>query len=266
MDDCCILPITLKNEQDVQPRGMTLKRILTAGLMAASVPLLSTAQETGSGDITVRSTPEGAQVTISGDVVVSGVTPARFHHLLIGEYKLVLRKPGYESYSTRVVLDPTKHMEIGVRLSPKTAFKAAARSLFVPGWGQKYAGQRTKGYLYGVLAVGSVIAYLVADNDFDNKYDLFHEKLVGYDSIRAAGSIEDLRRLKPELDKAQEDAYDAENIRRVAIGATIAVWGINLLDALFFFPEEKATVSVKGLTVRPAGDRDRVGLTISKRF
>ena len=201
---------------------MTLKRILTAVLTTVSIPFLSSAQGTASGDVTVRSTPEGAHVTISGDVVVSGVTPARFRHLLIGNYKLVLKKHGYESYSSRVILDPTRQIEIDIQLSPKTQLKATVRSLFIPGWGQKYTDQKTKGFLFGALAIGSVLAYLTAD--------------------------------------------DAENAQRVAIGSVIAVWGINLLDILFFYPEQRTTSSIKGLAVCPTANPDRVGLTLSKRF
>ncbi len=245
---------------------MALKRILTAVVAITTFPILSGAQESVQGDVTVRSNPEGAQVTLSGEAIVSGVTPVRFRQLLIGDYGLVLKRPGYETYSDRVVLDPTKKMEINVRLSPKTRFKAAVRSLFIPGWGQKYTDQKTKGCLFAALALGSVAAYLIADGDFDDKYDTFQEKLHDYDSTYAAGSIEDLRRLKSELDAAQKEAYDAENVRRITTGAVIAVWGINVLDVLFFFPEQRATLSVKGLAIRPSADPDKVGLTISKAF
>jgi len=245
---------------------MALKRILTAVVAITTFPILSGAQESGQGDVTVRSNPEGAQITLSGEAIVSGVTPVRFRQLLIGDYDLVLKRPGYETYSDRVVLDPTKKMEINVRLSPKTRFKAAVRSLFIPGWGQKYTDQKTKSCFFAALALGSVAAYLIADEDFDDKYDTFQGKLHDYDSTYAAGSIEDLRRLKSELDAAQKEAYDAENVRRITTGAAIAVWGINVIDVLFFFPEQRATLSVKGLAVRPSADSDKVGLTISKAF
>ncbi len=235
-------------------------------MATVSIPFLSSAQGVASGDFTVRSTPEGARVIISGDVVVSGITPARFRHLLIGDYKVVLRKYGYESYSTRVVLDPTKQMEIDIRLAPKTRLKAAVRSLFIPGWGQKYTDQRAKGYIFGALTIGSVLAYLVADDEFDYRYDLFLEQRSLFDSLLDQGNIEDLRRAKLELDKTQEDAYDAENVRRATIVTAIAIWGINLLDILFFYPEQRATFSIKGLAVAPTADPDRVGLTLSKRF
>lgn len=245
---------------------MALKRTLAAVLTVATLSSFSEAQEKVSGDVTVRSLPPGAQVTLSGGAFVSGITPVRFHQILIGDYELVLKKHGYETYTSRVVLDPTKQMEIDVKLSPKTRFKAAARSLFIPGWGQKYTDQKTKGFFFTALAVGSAVAYLLADEGFDDKFDLYEKKLRQYDSTFTAGSVADLRRLKPELDAAQQDAYDAENVRRFTVSMAIAVWGINMLDVLFFFPEERAGFTVKGLAVQPAVDGGKVGITISKSF
>ena len=243
-----------------------MKRILAAIGVAVFIPLIAHAQGTQQGSVTVRSTPEGARATLDGEMVVSGVTPARFEYPLVGEYKLTLKRYGYETYSTRITLDPNRPVDIDVRLSPRTRFKAAARSLIIPGWGQKYTGQHTKAFLFATLAVASVATYLIVDADFDDKYDLYRETLARYDSLRASGSLEDLRRLQPELDAAQDRAYDAENVRRVMIGATVAVWGLNLLDVLLFYPAERATVSVKGLSLRPSAKPDEIGMVISKRF
>ena len=50
------------------------------------------------------------------------------------------------------------------------------------------------------------------------------------------------------------------------MGAVIGVWCLNLLDALFFFPEERTTFSVKGLAVGSAAQPGEVGLSISMGF
>jgi hypothetical protein len=245
---------------------MISKRILKAILAAFVLPFLVKAQGSAEGDVTIRSLPEGAQVTLSGAVTVSGVTPARFQQLLIGDYKLTLKKYGYETYTGRMVLDPTKRMEVDVKLSPKTRFKAGIRSLVIPGWGQKYTEQNTKGILFAALALGSAAAYLAADHRFDDKLEIYQNKLRRYDSLYYNGAIEDLRRLKPELDAAQNDAYDAENIRRIAIGMTVAVWTLNMIDVLFFFPEERATFTVKGLAIHPTADFKTLGVQVAKAF
>ena len=177
---------------------MTLKRILTV-VLAVFLPAVAVGQTTMSGDLTVRSIPEGAQVTLSGEAIVTGVTPVRFGHLLIGDYELSLKMHGYENYHSRVYLDPTKQMVVDVRLSPKTRFKSAARSLFIPGWGQRYAGQRTKGYAYTILAAGSLVAYLFADARFDDKREEFEDIQRTYNQLSEGGNIEELRNLRPLL-------------------------------------------------------------------
>lgn len=245
---------------------MALKRILATVLIFISLPLILNAQGIQTGSLTVRSIPEGALITLTGEVVVSGVSPATFNHVLIGDYRLELKKYGYENYKTHVVLDPNKNTQVDINLSPKTRFKAMARSLFIPGWGQRYTDQKTKGFLFTTLAVGSVVAYLIADDDFDDKKQIYDDKLREYDITKSSGTYEDLVKIHGELVEAQEDAYDAEDIRRVTIGAVIGVWGLNLLDALFLFPEERGTFSVKGLTIAPDVSPVNTGVTISMDF
>lgn len=234
--------------------------------MAAVVSPVGWAQGGARGEVTIHSVPEGAQVTLTGDMVVSGITPVQFHQPLMGVYTLEVTCPGYEKYTSRIILDPTRPIDISVKLSPRTRFKALARSLLVPGWGQRYSEQGTKGYLFGLMAVGSVVAYLIADDKFDEKYDTYLSRQREYDSLLVHGSIAEVRRLKSSLDAAQADAYDAENVRRFTIGTVIAVWGVNILDVLFFFPERRPIVSVKGITLRPTAEPKMVGLTLSKRF
>ncbi|MEA2031358.1 MAG: PEGA domain-containing protein [candidate division Zixibacteria bacterium] len=245
---------------------MTLKRTLATVVFILLLSTSSRGQSTTQGDLTVRSNPPGAQVILSGDVTVSGVTPARFRHLLIGDYKLTVTKYGYEGYNTRLVLDPSKQQAVDVTLPAKTRFKALARSLFIPGWGQRYTEQNKKSFLLATLTVGAGISYYFADRRFDNKNDYFEDRLHEYDSVAVHGNIAELRGLKHELDVAQDEAYSAENVRRATIGAIAAVWVINIVDVLFFFPEERGSFSVKGLTLKPTTDNGMVGLAITTEF
>lgn len=245
---------------------MASKRMMMPllGCLAAVIGLF--AQGQAQSDLKVSSDPAGAQVTLEGEANVTGVTPVRFRQLLVGDYQLTLRKYGFETYRTRIILDPATPLDISFRLAPKTRFKATARSFFVPGWGQWYTDQKTKGLLLAALATGAAVFYFIADDEFDNKKGRFDRKLAEYDSVSVNGSVEQLRRLQVELDQVQDDAYDAENVRRVAIGSVIATWGINMLDALLLFPEERGTFSVKGLTIAPDVSQGTVGLTLSRKF
>lgn len=244
------------------------KRIFASILIFSFIVAATVAaQQPGSTGLVVRTTPPGAEVMLEGEAVVTGISPTFFQQQLIGEYKVKVKKYGYENYSTKVILDPTKQMEIAIKLSPKTRFKAAARSLFIPGWGQRYADEKLKGYAFTVLAAGAITGYLIANEDFNDKYDTYESRLDTFDEARRSGaSYAELRTLQQQLADAQSTAYDAENLRRIMIGTVIGVWALNLVDALFFFPSDGATFSVKGLSVSPSADGKTFGLTLTHGF
>ncbi len=242
---------------------MALKRILATILVAVISSGSVLAQSVAGGDVAITSNPPGALATLEGEATVSGVTPARFRHLLIGDYRLVVRMYGYETYSTRVYLDPTRTMEFSVNLAPKTRVKAALRSMIIPGWGQYYSDQKTKAWTLALLAAGSAAAYLIADSRFDDKFDEYQTRLREYD---ATSSVDELHRLHPGLMAAQRDAWDAENARRVTIAVNVGVWALNVLDNLIFFPHHPEGFRVKGLTVKPTSDFRQLGLSLATNF
>ena len=245
---------------------MRVRKYIAAIMVALVLPVSSVAQASMTGDVTVRSDPQGALVKLSGQAKVSGVTPARFRHLLIGDYELTLKKRGFETYKTRVELDPSRQMEIDIRLSPKTRFKTAVRSLFIPGWGQRYADKKAKGWAFTALTVMAGTAYLVADQEYDDRLGDFEKIRNEFDSLSVSGNVEDLERVHPFLVAAQDKAYDAETVRRVTIGVGIGIWALNVIDALFFFPEHKGTFTVKGLSLSPSADSEKLGLAVSMKF
>lgn len=236
------------------------------GLWILPLPVIAQA---AMGDVAIRSTPSGALAILEGAevtntaVAASGVTPARFRQLLIGDYKLTVRMYGYETYRTHVLLDPTKQIELDVRLSPKTRFKAGLRSLVFPGWGQWYSNQPTKGLVFTTLAVGSGLVFLLAETDYRDKRDGYRDLVDEFDD---AETLDEQRRILPLLTAAQEEAYDAETVRQFTAGALVGVWALNVLDAIILFPERRGTVSAKGLTIGPSIDLGLPGLTISTSF
>ncbi len=247
---------------------MLLKRILTTVLGSFCLaPLLVFAQTSPPGSLTVQSSPQGAEVVLSGDAVLSGVTPTTFVQTLIGEYRVTLTRHGYEKYTTRITGDPSKAMGLDVRLTPKSRFKAAARSVLIPGWGQRYSEEKGKGLLYTALAAGAALCYFIADDKFSRDYDRYQDQLHKYDSSKAAGATyQTLAALHTNLGNAQQKAYDAEQVRRMTIGAVVGIWGLNVLDALLFFPEDHSTFSVKGVSLSPSTSSGTLGMTLSKRF
>ena len=247
--------------------SVSLKRILTVlSLLFFSISSLQ-GQNLNQPSLQISSDPDGASVTLSGDMIVSGISPVSFHLPLAGRYDLEISKFGYEKFKSDILIDPAKPMVFSVSLSKKTKFKSTLRSVFFPGWGQKYFDQSKKGTLFSLLAIGSVTAYFIFDADFDDKYDEYAGLIKEYDSTLKAGNITELKQIKTKLDKSQQTAYDAENNRRIAIGSVIAIWGINVLDAFFFSPEVKGTISYKSLSVKPEANLDgQIGIKLLASF
>ena len=218
-------------------------------------------------NLTVRTSPPGAEAHLEGEADLTAVTPAVFNYPLIGEYKLTINKHGYERYRTTLVLDPNQPSALDVELTPKTGVKAALRSAFIPGWGQYYGDQKTKGFAFGMMFAGAVAFFAIADHDLTNKENDYESRLRDYDNARAEGATySELLRLHKTMADAQKRAYDAEDVRRISIGVVAGVWGLNVLDALLFTPTDKATFSVKGLSIGPSPDLQSVNITLTKAF
>lgn len=229
--------------------------LLVSGSIQAQLPTQS--------DVTIRSNPAGAKVSLKGETLISGLTPVRFRHLLIGDYAVKVTRFGYEDYNTRVTIDPALPFELSVKLTPKTRFKATLRSMLIPGWGQRYTGRKTKGWLMTTLSAASVAAFFVTDIRLGNKEDDFFGLRTQYDSDKTFAGRQ---RLQPFLDKAQKDAFDAENYRRAAIVTVASIWGLNVLDALFAFPARQSTLSVKGVSLAPSVGPKEVGVSLTRNF
>jgi len=243
-----------------------LKRTLTMTALAFALTV-TTSAEGAEGGFAITSSPPGAEVTLKGEAVVVGITPTTFLHPLVGDYQVTLRKYGFENYKSRVTLDPAKPLSLDIRLTPKTRLKSAVRSLFIPGWGQRYSEQKTKSFVFNLLAAGSVAAFLLADEEFQYRRDLLSNVSRVYDSSASAGaSYERMQQLHSDLAAKQKKAYDAESTRRATIGAVIGVWGLSVLDALLFFPSEHGTFSVGGLSVEPNTKPGVLGLQMTRRF
>ena len=244
-----------------------MKRILITVAGFWLIPALVPAQPGTTGGVTITSAPPGAEVMLEGEARVSGLSPITFSYLLVGEYSLTVKKHGYEDYKTCLILDPARSQQVHVELSPKTGAKAALRSGLIPGWGQRYGERKTTGFLASVLFVGAGLTFLDAESTFQDREDDYSACLESYDAaVRRGTSIDELIRLHTALVDAQQEAYDAENNRRLTAGIVVGIWGLNVLDALLFTPNERATFSIKGIAIAPSADGQGVRLTLSKAF
>jgi hypothetical protein len=211
------------------------------------MPAVLSAQESSHG-FTVNSSPPGAEVSLIGLLTVSGLTPVSFTQGLEGNYRVTIKKHGYETYKSSIFLQPDRSLTLTARLRPKTRFKAAARSLIIPGWGQSYSGQKFKGLCFTLMAGGAITAFLLTDSDFHDKDDKYKATLDKYNS---AENYQEKISLYSLVGITKNDAYHAENRRRISIGMTAGVWALSILDIFFFFPEDNGSVLVNTIGIKP---------------
>lgn len=240
--------------------AQSLTRIVCFVLLLAT----SASAQSDQGNLTVTSFPAGTIVTLEGEYTLTGVTPVTFNQSLRGVYRLRAIRDGYEDYETRIVLSNADPMQVDFEMVQKTRFKAAFRSLVIPGWGQMYTKQKFRGVLYTSATVLSLVSLWVTENDFQNKKDDYNAILGEYEEAR---SIDGKRAIRSRLDDAQEEAYDAETVRNIAFGVTAFIWAFNVIDAVVFFPDRRHSIGGPANITLDTGDNfDRLGLKLAISF
>jgi len=234
-------------------------RICLLLVFSLIAPLLS---QSG-GTLEVTSDPSGTVINLEGEFKLAGVTPTVFDQPLTGPYELTASREGYETYHTKINLTGGTPLSINISLAPKTRFKAFIRSLVIPGWGQFYSGERTRGTLFGLSTLASGVTLLISEFDYQDKKDKYDEFLTEFRDER---SIERKKQMEDMLDRFREDAYDSETTRNITLGVLAAVWVYNLFDAVIFFPDKKYESRVPELSLNTSRDMTRIGLALNFRF
>ncbi len=208
-------------------------------------------------EIVINTRPTGATVYLSGDYDLVANTPVRLPIDIAGRYKAKITRPGYETWKGDLTFVPGSANDFEIKLSMKTRYKAAFRSIFIPGWGQIYSDQPSKGMLFTASAVVSAATIFFTDRIYGDKSRDYSVALAEFNS---ASSIEDKNRLKVVVNEKQREAYDAETDRNMAVAVGIGVWALNIIDALVFYPENEIFYP----TVTSLGDG--ASLTFTARF
>jgi hypothetical protein len=180
--------------------------------------------------LTVRSDPPGAIVRLRGEHEFVGRTPWNLHRPLSGLFTMEAFAPGYDVWERQVYLDPTAPQDIFVKLSRKSRLGAAARSLLIPGWGQRYNGARTRGWFYTLAEVGALGASWIFWEVYQDKVDDFEAASERYRNARDEAAVREARRAVMEADEEADDAYDRH---RLALTVAGGIYAVALVDALF---------------------------------
>lgn len=175
---------------------------------------------------------------------------------------------GYESWGGDIIILPGQENHFSFSLAPKTRVKAALRSLFLPGWGQYYAGLKEKAFVLNIGTVGFAIGTVLADSDFRQKRDDYNQAIV---DLSNASTYDDVSRLRSLVIDKNREAYDAETRRNALVIITAGLWAYNILDAVIFFPDKKlyfhqSGIPVQGASIGPVFDGNKIGLGLTASF
>jgi len=245
------------------------KKDSIAALMILAILIISSVVVSAQEHSTIiNSDPPGAAITLDGEYKLSATTPCRLPDNINGKFSLRAIMPGYESWNGDIVIIPGQENRFSFGMSAKTRYKAALRSLFMPGWGQYYAGEKNKAIFFNVLTIGAGIGTLVTDYDFRQKRDDYDQAIIDLGNASTYEEITELRQLV--IDKNRE-AYDAETKRNTFAIVTAALWAYNVVDALVFFPERKLyfhqeSIPIKEAELKPDVGLNKVGLKLTATF
>lgn len=218
------------------------------------------------GGLEIVSKPRGVTIVISGEVELATIAPCNITQDIVGNIKVKATHPGYETWKSEMILLPNRDYTLNIEMKPRTRFKAAIRSMFIPGWGQFYSRQRSRGVLMGLASAGGITAALLVNDYCNRKYDEYLDAETDFDLAQSI-SIEERRRLRDILDLKQREAYDAETTKRTYLGIAIGLWAYNILDAIVFFPDYKRNFLNRSYpSLQSAIIGDAPGIVITANF
>ena len=155
--------------------------------------------------------------------------------LKTGIYTLKVSASGYKTISKTVHISEGKNTIEDISLESEGYSKiwTATKSALIPGLGQ-ITTERGIGWLYLIAETGAVSYYFISLNHYNNNIDEYNnEKANFYESI----SAENLTKVQSAYSNSK-DSYDK---LKIAVGAVVAVYAINLIDAFIFTPSSTSS-------------------------
>jgi hypothetical protein len=197
--------------------------------------------------LVIDSVPQGATIHIEGEVI--GKTPCWLPYKLSGRYRVRAEMRGYDTLS-RLTDFGEKRNSLRLTLQPKGRLKAVRRSLMFSGWGQLYSERKFKGGVFLALQITSLLSLGISHLYYTDCLDDYNHELTRYGRLSKSytsepSAWEDVSAAYSRLD----EAYD---YRRIFIYSSIAVYLLNVLDSLFFFPDDLRQFEIIGITTPDA--------------
>lgn len=181
--------------------------------------------------------PAGAAVTLNGEA--AGFFPLDGPlELSVGSYEIRSELPGYIPFTATVNLGwDTAWQQVTVRLIPLSRRTAWSSNLLFAGLGQRYLGQKTRGWIYTAAEAGGLLVALGAEIQRSNSRQDYLKLKDNYDR---AINADDIARYKAEAEQAYGDMKDKEDLRNTGLLVAGSAILVSVIDALIFFPAIEA--------------------------
>ena len=192
------------------------------------------AQDVDKKAVIIKSDPPGAMLYFEGENSFVGVAPLKLRPKMIGSYKILAVKSGFEKQKLEYFFKGTENGVMKIMLSPKTPIKAGLRSFAFPGWGQIYSERKTSGILMSLVALGTGIGTLKAHLDYEKALDDYEKAYDHYqENIKNFQLAEEYRKIAEQKVSKADDVFEKRQTWLIVTGS---VWLYNFLDSILFFP------------------------------
>jgi hypothetical protein len=173
--------------------------------------------------------PADALIEINNNKVNKSLT------LDYGEYDISITKPGFNDYSKTIKIDKNEPYNLNINLEPKSKTTAFLYSTILPGSGQIYSGNTTKGIIIGITTIGAAATFILLNQDYSNKRKQYLEDQEIYENTI---DLENIPNLYITMEKSYDEMKNTYDYTRIMVGITGVVWLYNILDSILFFPDQ----------------------------
>jgi len=180
------------------------------------------------GSLIVNCSHTGAELFINGEK--TGTLPLLLENQKTGKYKLRAEAPGYYPEETSIKLKVDGAV-VDFQLKEKSGFGALARSFFLPGWGQWYAGRKGESVLLFLAEIGAAAGATYFHIKYDNARKGYNTAFDDYKTSLVY--IEEKRKTALQKHRDYDKAYDRMTY---AVYSVAGIWLYNVLDSYIFMP------------------------------
>ncbi|MCH7763043.1 MAG: PEGA domain-containing protein [Candidatus Marinimicrobia bacterium] len=160
----------------------------------------------------------------------AGKLPRTNYQNNVGQYSILIKKPGYKKYRGTFEIMPNTINQLQVQLKRKPKIPALLSSAVIPGSGQIYRGFPWRGLLFMAAAAG--VGYLTAVEymDYDKKHTQYLNDL---DSYKNQADLNQIKSDKERVLSSFDLMKKQETMLNNYLYAAGAVWSINILEIFF---------------------------------